>query len=64
MEQESHYAVYMLDKYTNKVHIIDPHEVSLKEIQEESDRNMSGLVFQDINFPANGPCAHQPQDYF
>ena len=20
--------------------------------------------FQDINFPVNGPCAHQPQDYY
>ena len=24
---------------------------------------MSGPDFQDINFPENGPCAHQPQDY-
>ena len=23
---------------------------------------LSGPVFQDINFPVNGPCAHQPQD--
>ena len=24
---------------------------------------VSGPVFRDINFPENGPCAHQPQDY-
>ena len=24
---------------------------------------VSRPVFRDINFPENGPCAHQPQDY-
>ena len=24
--------------------------------------SLSGPVFRDINFPENGPCAHQPRD--
>lgn len=49
MDKESHYAVYMLDKYMNKVHIIDPHEVSLKEIQEESDANIYNLTNEEAD---------------
>ena len=35
MEKDDHYVLYMLDKYKNKVHIIDPRETTLEEFEKE-----------------------------
>ncbi|KAI4975747.1 hypothetical protein ZWY2020_049354 [Hordeum vulgare] len=44
MEKSGHYIVYMLDKYTNKVHVIDPDEVPRKEIDEANNLDFSSLI--------------------
>lgn len=49
MVKNSHYAVYMLDRYTNKVHVIDPVEVPRQEIDEENNLDYSSLNDVEAN---------------
>ena len=35
MEKDDRYVLYVLDKYKNKVHIIDPRETTLEEFEKE-----------------------------
>ena len=35
LEKDHRYVLYMLDKYKNKVHIIDPRETTPEEFQKE-----------------------------
>ena len=38
-------------------------KIGLANGQPGSDTKFVRTGFRDINFPENGPCAHQPQDY-
>ena len=68
MEKDDRYVLYVLDKYKNKVHTIDPRKTTLEEFEKEKidvdklDEKEASRVLQE-NVDAEKERERQFQEY-